>query len=388
MKLRIANGRIALPGGVCDSVSLEIADGRISSMVRGVDAKPDLDLEGGWLLPGFVDTQVNGGGGVLFNDDPSVAGIKAIGAAHARFGTTSFLPTLISDSPDRISAALDAVDEAIRDGIPGVIGAHIEGPFINEIKRGIHESGRIRRLDSRMMRLLCRRRAGKVLLTLAPEQCAAEDIASLVAAGVIVSAGHSCATYAEAGAAIAAGMTGFTHLFNAMSPLTHREPGAVGAAFDFPGTWCGLIVDRAHLHDAAVRLAIRAIGRERIMLVTDAMPSVGTELDRFALQGKEIWVRDGVCAYADGTLAGSDLDMATAVRNTVAITGLDVPEAAEMASRSPAAFLGLSASHGSLLEGARADWVWLDGNLEVRETWIGGVRHCGGEAGKAKLAAE
>ena len=137
-----------------------------------------------------------------------------------------------------------------------------------------------------------------------------------------------------------------------------------------------------------MRLAIRAIGRDRIMLVTDAMPSVGTDLDRFALQGKEIWVRDGVCAYADGTLAGSDLDMATAVRNTVAITGLDVPEAAEMASRSPAAFLGLSASHGSLLEGARADWVWLDGNLEVRETWIGGVRHCGGEAGKAKLAAE
>ena len=377
MRLGVANGGIVTGRQVLDAATITVADGRISAIDPGIDGNPDIDLEGGWLLPGFIDTQVNGGGGVLFNDDISVAGIAAIGGAHARFGTTAFLPTLISDSPDRIEAALNAVDDAIAARVPGVVGVHIEGPFINPAKRGIHEEDRIRALEPALAGLLSRPRRGRVVLTLAPEQVRPEHIAALVAQGVIVCAGHTNAGYDDVKAAIDAGLSGFTHLFNAMSPLTHRAPGVVGAALDAPDCWCGLIVDNAHLHPATVRIAIRAKGADRIMLVTDAMPSVGTDARSFILQGKRIEVHDGICTYEDGTLAGSDLDMATAFRNTAQITGLAPPEVARMASEAPAAFLGLSASHGSLAAGKRADWVVLDRSLRLRQTWIGGERLTG-----------
>lgn len=373
MILRFHNGRVALPGGVVGAAGIAVADGAIAA-VHGDDtgsADRVIDLEGGWLLPGFVDTQVNGGGGILFNDHVDVESIAAIGEAHARFGTTAFLPTLISDTAEQIASALAAVDAAIDAGVPGVVGIHIEGPFINEVKRGIHEAHRIRKLDDAMLTLLTAPRRGKVMLTLAPELCDAEDIATLVKHGVIVSAGHSDATYDEARRAIAGGLSGFTHLFNAMSPLHHRNPGAVGAAFD-SDCYCGLIVDDVHLHPAVVRLAVKAKGLERIMLVTDAMPSVGTDDSEFTLQGKRIAVKDGVCIFEDGTLAGTHLDMASALRKTVEVTGLAVEEAAIMASATPAAFLALSDSHGAIAPGRRADFVWLDSKLAPRETWIGG----------------
>ena len=219
---------------------------------------------------------------------------------------------MISDTPAQIAAALAAVDAAIEQGVPGVVGIHIEGPFINEVKRGIHEAHRIRRLDTEILATLTAPHRGRVMLTLAPELCDEEDIRTLVRHGVIVSAGHSDATYNEAQRAIGAGLTGFTHLFNAMSPLHHRNPGAVGAAFD-SDSYCGLIVDDVHLHPAVVRLAVRAKGKDRIMLVTDAMPSVGTDVSEFTLQGKRIAVKDGVCIFEDGTLAGTHLDMASAL---------------------------------------------------------------------------
>lgn len=371
MRIRVANGRIVAGRTVLSAATIHVEHGRITAIDPDANGA-DIDLDGGWLVPGFIDTQVNGGGGVLFNDDISVDAIAAIGAAHRRFGTTAFLPTLISDSPDRIAAALDAGDAAIAAGVPGVAGVHIEGPFINTARRGIHEADRIRLLDPELVALLSRPRAGKVMLTVAPELVGVENIRALAAAGVLVCAGHSDATYDQTMDAVAAGMTGFTHLFNAMSPLTHRAPGMVGAALDSPGAYCGLIVDNAHLHPAAVRIAIRAKGPDRIMLVTDAMPSVGTDEDHFILQGKRIEVRDGVCTYADGTLAGSDLDMAAAFRNTAAITGLEPQDVVRMASEAPAAFLGLSATHGTLAAGHRADWVVLDAGLHARDTWIGG----------------
>lgn len=373
MMFRFHNGRVALPGGVVGAADIAVADGAIAAVRTGETGSADrvVDLEGGWLLPGFVDTQVNGGGGILFNDHVDVESIAAIGEAHARFGTTAFLPTLISDTADQIASALAAVDAAIDAGVPGVVGIHIEGPFINEVKRGIHEAHRIRKLDDAMLTLLTAPRRGKVMLTLAPELCDAEDIATLVRHGVIVSAGHSDATYDEAERAIAAGLSGFTHLFNAMSPLHHRNPGAVGAAFD-SDCYCGLIVDDVHLHPAVVRLAVKAKGLERIMLVTDAMPSVGTDDSEFTLQGKRIAVKDGVCIFEDGTLAGTHLDMASALRKTVEVTGLAVEKAAVMASATPAAFLALSDSHGAIAPGCRADFVWLDSKLGPRETWIGG----------------
>ncbi|RYY44923.1 MAG: N-acetylglucosamine-6-phosphate deacetylase, partial [Sphingomonadales bacterium] len=281
------------------------------------------------------------------------------------------------------AAALATVDAAIAAGVPGVVGVHIEGPFINVAKRGIHEADHIRQLDPALVGLLSRPRMGRVVLTVAPELVGLAHIRMLVSHGVIVSAGHTNATYDEAQAAVSAGMTGFTHLFNAMSPLTHRAPGVAGAALDAPGCWAGLIVDNAHLHPATVRLAIRAKGPDRIMLVTDAMPSVGTDASSFMLQGKRIEVHHGVCTYEDGTLAGSDLDMATAFRNTVEITGLAPAEVARMSSEAPAAFLGLAATHGTLGAGRRADWVVLDRDLRPRGTWIGGALQAGTVGQKA-----
>lgn len=375
MIFRFHNGRIVLEGGVVAGADLAVADGTVVSIspAGGAPADREVDLDGGWLLPGFIDTQVNGGGGVLFNDQVDGEAIAAIGAAHARFGTTSFLPTLISDTPAQIAAALAAVDAAIEQGVPGVVGIHIEGPFINEIKRGIHEAHRIRRLDAEILATLTAPHRGRVMLTLAPELCDQDDIHTLVRHGVIVSAGHSDATYDEAKRAIDAGLTGFTHLFNAMSPLHHRNPGAVGAAFD-SDSYCGLIVDDVHLHPAVVRLAIHAKGKDRIMLVTDAMPSVGTDVSEFTLQGKRIAVKDGVCIFEDGTLAGTHLDMASALRKTVEVTGLPVPDVSAMAGATPAAFLSLQDRIGSIAPGRRADWVWLDAGLAPRATWIGGDR--------------
>ena len=320
----------------------------------------------------MIDAQVNGGGGVLFNDAISVEGIRAIGAAHGPLGTTAFLPTLISASPDLIVAAMDAVEEAIDAGVPGVLGLHVEGPYINFERKGIHDAKAIRKINAEIVTLLARPRRGRVLLTIAPECCDVETIERLTRAGVIVSLGHSNATYEEARAAMDAGATAVTHLFNAMSPLEHRAPGLVGAALDDPRCVCGLIADGVHVHEAALRIAIAAKGIDGIMLVTDAMPSVGTTADSFMLQGKRIEVREGVCRYADGTLAGSDLDMAAAVRNLVAMTGVSVPEAARMASAVPARLLGLERTHGSIAAGMRADWVHLDSDLHPRGTWIGG----------------
>jgi len=373
MIYRFHNGWVALPDGAVGAADIAVADGVVTavSATATTPAEEVIDLAGGWLLPGFVDTQVNGGGGVLFNDQVDVEAIAAIGAAHARFGTTAFLPTLISDTPTQIAAAMAAVDDAIEQGLPGVIGIHIEGPFINELKRGIHEAHRIRRLDADTLATLTAPHRGRVMLTLAPELCDEEDIRTLVRHGVIVSAGHSDATYNEAQRAIAAGLSGFTHLFNAMSPLHHREPGAVGAAFD-SDSYCGLIVDDVHLHPAVVRLAVKAKGVDRVMLVTDAMPSVGTDDSEFTLQGKRIAVKDGVCIFEDGTLAGTHLDMAAALRKTVEVTGLPVPDVSAMASATPAAFLSLQDNIGAIAPGQRADWAWLDTALQPRSTWIGG----------------
>ena len=375
MKVSVINGRIVTDDAVLTAAEITVEDGIVTAVrapLAPVACDTEIDLRGGWLLPGLIDVQVNGGGGVLFNDATNVDGISAIGAAHAQLGTTAFLPTLISASAEHILAALDAVENAIEAGIPGLLGLHVEGPFINYERKGIHDAGAIRRIDAAMVAQLASPRRGRVLLTIAPECCDDDAIRQLTRAGVIVSLGHSNATYEEACAAIEAGASAATHLFNAMSPLGHRAPGLVGAALDDPRCVCGLIADGVHVHAAAMRIAIAAKGSDGIMLVSDGMPSVGTDADSFMLQGKRIEVRDGVCRYADGTLAGTNLDMAAAVRNLVALTGIAVPEAARMASTVPARLLGLERTHGSIAVGRRADWVYLDADLHPRETWIGG----------------
>ncbi len=370
-RLAFENGGIVTPAGIRTSIALTIAGGTIDCLDPAEGAA--IDLEGGLLLPGFIDTQVNGGGGALFNDAPTRATIARIGETHARFGTTAFLPTLISDTLDQVAAALDAVDEAIARGVPACIGTHIEGPFLNAERKGIHDARHFRPLDDVAIDLLTRPRAGKVMVTLAPERNHPDAIAALTAAGVIVSLGHTNATYDQARAAIDAGARGITHLFNAMSPLIHREPGMVGAALEDPGVYCGLIVDNRHVHPAVLRVALAARPADRMMLVTDAMPSVGNDGHPFTLNGEQIRVENGVCVDANGTLAGCDLDMATAFANTLAI-GVPVLRASAMASGNPAAFLGIEATHGSIAAGRRADLVWLGADHRVRGVWIGGER--------------
>jgi N-acetylglucosamine-6-phosphate deacetylase len=265
------------------------------------------------------------------------------------------------------------VDDAIEQGVPGIVGVHIEGPFINPARKGIHSEERLCVLDDAAMALLTRPRKGVVMLTLAPELAAPEQIVALARAGVVISAGHTDATYEEAVAGFEHGVRGVTHLYNAMTPLMHRAPGMVGAAFDRDDVYCGLIVDGVHVANAAVRLACRVKGAERLMLVTDAMPGVGNGGQPFMLDGRPIYVRDGMCTDAAGTLAGSGLDMATAVRNTLTMTGLPMEKISQMASATPAAFLGLEGRIGQIAPGMTADFVALDADLIVTQTWIGGA---------------
>jgi N-acetylglucosamine-6-phosphate deacetylase len=376
MDVAFVNGRVMTDYGLMDGWAVRIADGRISAVGPEADvaggASQRRDLGGGLLLPGFIDTQVNGGGGVLFNDAPTPEAIAAIGRAHRRFGTTGFLPTLISDELTVVGAAMEAVRQAKAQQTPGVLGIHIEGPFLNARRKGIHELGKLRSIDEAAVELLRAPLPGRTLLTLAPEITTPEMIRRLVAAGLIVAAGHTNATYAAMRAALGAGVTGFTHLFNAMSPLTSREPGVVGAALEDLDSWCSVIVDGRHVDPVVLKLALRCRGPERFILVTDAMPSVGAASKDFVLQGKRIVVQGGVCLDERGTLAGSDLDMASAVRNAVRLLGLDLMEASRMASRNPAAFLGLDHERGRIAHGCYADLVLLDDDLQVQETWIEG----------------
>ncbi len=376
MLTALINGRILRERGFTDGECVLIRDGRILDIVPAADARcasaTRHDLGGQLLLPGFIDSQVNGGGGVLFNDAPSIESIRIIGAAHRRFGTTGFLPTLISADLEVVARAIQAVRAALAAGVPGVLGIHIEGPFLNPLRRGVHDPAKLRELDPGALGLLTSLPSGRTLVTLAPEVTTPGVIARLTGAGVIVSAGHTAATYAEVRAAIGEGLTGFTHLFNAMSQLTAREPGTVGAALDDPHSWCGIIVDGRHTDPVVLRLALRCKPHERFMLVTDAMPSVGTGQESFELQGRRIRVDGFACLDEHGGLAGSNIDMASCVRNAVTMLGLPLPEAVRMASEWPANFLGLGAELGRIAPGYRANLVLADTELNVLDTWIDG----------------
>jgi len=369
----LVNGRMLLAEGWRDDACLVIEGDRIAAILPAPPAGAEtVDLGGATLLPGFVDVQVNGGGGRLFNDDPSVETIRVIAETHRRFGTTGLLPTLISDDLSVVEAGIRAVDAAIAAGVPGVLGIHIEGPFLNPVRRGIHSESKIQPLRDEFLALLESGRRGKTLVTLAPEVATPEQIARLAAAGVIVSAGHSDARYETVRDAIDNGLTGFTHVFNAMSPLLNRAPGMVGAALEDADVYAGIIADGHHLHPATLRVALRAKGPERLMLVTDAMPSVGSDETVFLIHGREIH-RDGDRLLgADNTLAGSTLTMAGAVKGMMAQgrVGLDV--AARMAAATPAAFLGLGGQLGRIAPGFRADLLLVDAELTVLESWISG----------------
>jgi N-acetylglucosamine-6-phosphate deacetylase len=370
----VAAGTIFDGARVHRDAAVVIAAGRVAALVPRRHLPPGMRVtalpDGIWLAPGFIDVQVNGGGDVLFNDAPSPEAIAAIAAAHRRFGTTALLPTLISDAPAKMRAARDAV--AAMAGVhPSVLGIHYEGPFLSPERAGIHDPAMFRSPGAADFALLTSLRRGITLVTLAPERVPAGFIAALAGAGVKVSLGHSAASYEQTRAALREGLTGFTHLFNAMPPIAGRAPGPVAAALEEPAAWYGLIADGMHVAPALLRLALR--GRGQAMLVSDAMPPVGGKSSEFMLCGRRITLRQGRCTAADGTLAGSALDMASAVRNCVRLLELPLPAALRLASTVPAGFLGIDDWLGRLAPGHRADMVALDpGEIRVVASWVAG----------------
>lgn len=354
-----------------------IMDGNTIEAIVAADNLPDnldqvIDVQGDYITPGFFDTQVNGGGGVLLNDQPNAAGLAQIAKAHRAYGTTYMLPTLISDDLSVMSQAIAAAEVAMAQPASGIVGLHLEGPFLSSAKKGIHNAEKFRQIDYEALSLLTGLKTGKTLVTLAPEKTTADVIKSLVKAGVVVAAGHTNATYEQTKIALAAGISSFTHLFNAMTAMESRTPGCVGAALEDRNSWCGIIVDGYHVHPATLKVAINAKARGKMVLVTDAMPSVGAREKSFVLYGETITASNGRCASANDTLAGSDLDMMSAVRNSVEILGLELAEAVRMATLYPAQMMGIDSWWGSLAAQQRASVITFSLGYEVTRMWIDG----------------
>jgi N-acetylglucosamine-6-phosphate deacetylase len=355
------------------------------ALIRGVVAMDKLepgtirvDVRDHLLAPGFIDVQVNGGGGALLNDAPSATVVQRIAGSHRKFGTTGMLPTVITDRLEVVRAAVNAVSAARAAGSASVLGIHIEGIYIDQPKRGAHPAEFIREVQSieqieAELDWLKQTTCGTVMFTISPAKMPPAVIQELADAGIIVSLGHSEATAEQAQAALAAGARGFTHLYNAMSPLNHRQPGMVGAALADPLSFCGIIADGHHVAATALKVAIAAKPRGKVVLVTDAMPTAAGGPDHFDLLGRRVALRDGRLDLPDGTLAGSNLTMDEAVRYTVDHLGVELGEALRMASLYPAGFIKRDHDLGRIKPGYRASLVLLDKALRVRGTWVDGV---------------
>jgi len=354
---------------------LVVEDGIVTGLAHLNDAPAGariVDTQAEMLSPGFVDWQVNGGGGVLFNDDPSPEGVEWIADAHRPYGTTAILPTVITDEVAVTRAAADAAAAAIARGSRGIIGIHFEGPHISVARKGVHAPQFIRPMEDADRAMLCRDDLGRVVATIAPENATPEDVAALDDAGVIVSLGHTAADHDTARRFFAAGARAVTHLFNAMEPLHHREPGLIGAALENPTVHIGLIADGHHVHPSVLSMVFANGPRERLTLVTDAMSSVGDRSDSFTLNGRTVKRAEGRLTLEDGTLAGSDLDMISAIRLCVQACGVAPVDALRMATSAPARMLGLTA-HGTFRRGARADIVALGADLRIEAMFLAGM---------------
>ena len=369
----IFDGERTAPG------SLLVEDGRIAAILPPDSAVKDahrIELDGGILAPGFVDLQLNGGGGVMFNDAPTVETLSRIAAAHAALGSLTILPTLITDSPDQTRAAVDAVEGAFAAGVPGIAGLHLEGPHLSVARKGAHDPALIRPMEADDLTFLCdaARRLPRLMVTLAPESVTDDQIATLSRVGIIVALGHTDAGFDRCLSAAKAGARLATHLFNAMSQLGNREPGLVGAVLSTGMLNAGLIADGIHVHPETIRAALRAkAGPEEIFLVTDAMAPAGSDITKFSLNGRDIRRADGRLTLADGTLAGADLSMARAIRVMCHEVGLPLDRALAMATRIPARVLGLSERAGALAEGRDADLIHLSQQLVLQRVWQKGM---------------
>lgn len=368
--LALAPTRLFTGDGMIENATVRIDGARIVDIASGVSAGA-IKLDG-LLAPGFIDIQVNGGGGALFNDAQTIETLTTIAKAHSQFGVTGFMATLISDARSKAASAIQAVSQAIEAGIPGLLGLHLEGPWLSAPRRGVHPAEYLRELDDADLQLLTAKRPYALMLTVAPEQVGAQSIKALTDAGVKISLGHTAASAETVEAAIAAGATCFTHLFNAMPPLEGRNPGPVGAALAHSDVWAGLILDGIHVHPISARAAFAAKTADKLILVSDAMATVGSQTPTMSLFGEVISVQDGALRTTAGTLAGAHLDMSGAVRNALKLLNASPSEALRMASLTPASFLGLQHERGRIAPGYHADLVLLDADMHAKATWIGG----------------
>ncbi|WP_377291834.1 N-acetylglucosamine-6-phosphate deacetylase [Rhizobium sp. SG2393] len=386
----VIGARILTGDAFEDGKALLVSEGRITAILPEVAVPGDIrriDAAGALVVPGFVDLQVNGGGGVLLNNDPTVEGIATMCAAHARFGTTSLLATLITDRPEIRDRTVAAAAQALRDRVPGFLGLHLEGPHLSVARKGTHDPALIRPMTDADLAYLTAEVTdiGVRLITVAPESVSEAQVRALVAAGYVVSLGHTDVGAEAAARYFAAGASMVTHLFNAMSPLANREPGVVGAALDAGPVSCGLIADGFHVDPVAMRIALRAKrGPGHIFLVTDAMSTIGSDETGFELNGRQVYRRDGRLTLADGTLAGADIDMLSCVRFVHKRLEHPLEEALAMATRFPAEACGAT-TKGRLAPGADADFLLLSADLALLSTWIGG--RCVFDATKAEPVA-
>ncbi len=340
------NGRIFDGDMLLDGHAIRFEDGRVACFGPNADLPDDgtvIDLGGDILSPGYVDLQVNGGDGIMFNDNPSVETLRRIAAAHRRLGVTALLPTLITDTAEKTRAAIAAAIEAVQSGTAGIVGLHLEGPHLSIARKGAHDPALIRPMQPDDLDiLLAAAEALPVLkVTVAPENVTEDQVGTLSEAGVLVSLGHTDAGFETCCRYIAAGARCVTHLFNAMSQLGNREPGVVGAALASGGVSAGLIADAVHVHPASMRTAWAAkTGPGRIFLVSDAMAVAGTHETSFELNGRPITRRGGVLTLADGTLAGADLDLTQAVKVLVEEVGVPLDAALQAATSVPAKLIG------------------------------------------------
>lgn len=350
-----------------ENAALLLRDGKVEGIVPASDAPQAVPLKG-WIVPGLIDLQVNGGGGVLFNNAPDPATIAVICAAHARCGTTSTMVTLITDTPEVTKAAISAAKAS---KAVGLLGLHLEGPHLSLARKGTHDPELIRPMqnDDLTVILAAAKDLPNLIVTLAPESATLSQVADLAAAGVTVSLGHSDCTAATARDFVDAGARMATHLFNAMSQITPREAGLVGAVLDDARLSAGLIADGFHVAREVLRLALRL--KAQLFLVSDAMSTVGSDLTKFTLNGREIFRAGGRLTLADGTLAGADIALIDAVRHLHLSLGLPLEHALSLASAAPARALGLT-DRGTLLPGMCADFFCLTPDITCGATWIDG----------------
>ncbi|HEY7884739.1 MAG TPA: N-acetylglucosamine-6-phosphate deacetylase, partial [Cellvibrionaceae bacterium] len=373
MKQVLTGARIFTGSQFLDNKALVINGSEIFCLAEHDNVVQDavnVELNGGILAPGFIDLQVNGGGGAFFTNAPNIDTLKTMLDGHRPTGTTSMLPTLISATRDTHQAGIDAVRAAVAENMAGILGIHLEGPFFDLEKRGAHNAEFIRAISEDDLTWLCDTRGIKTLLTLAPEHVAPGQITQLVEAGIRVSAGHSNARYREVKAAIDAGLSGFTHLYNAMRPQTGREPGVVGAALECGHSWCGIICDNHHVHPASVRVACKSKPRGKIYLVTDAMSTVGSANKSFSLYGETITEKNGALVNAEGRLAGSAIGMIDAVRIAHTDAHLTLDECLRMASLYPAQYMRVDHMLGKIAPAFRADLVHFTNDFNVTATWV------------------